>query len=48
MTESATVRMDNTRKATKRLSVDDVKELRNSVVVIEAEDTPQGQRNHRR
>jgi hypothetical protein len=47
-TDSATVRMENTRKATKRISVDDVKELRHSVMVNEAEDTPRGRWNHRR
>ena len=43
MTDSATVRMENTRKATKRTSVYDVKELRHSVMVTETEDTPRGQ-----
>ena len=44
-TESAIVRMEKTRKATKRISVDDVKELRHSVMVSEAGDTLRGQRH---
>ena len=44
-TDNAIVRMENTRKATKRISVDDVKEMRHSVMVTE--DIPRGQWNQR-
>ena len=43
--DSAIVRVENTRKATKRTSVDDVKEIRHSVMVTD--DISRGQWNQR-
>jgi hypothetical protein len=44
---SATVRMENTRKSTKRTLVDYVKEISHSVMVTEAEDSSRGQGGQR-